>query len=160
DTAMQILGWCAMVPSCVAMLLVTYTSLYDRWFRRTTQVVAYIHVFLIVTFDVLMQPQGYTLSAWMPLVAMTAYFLYGMLQAEAVRISFTVVIAYTVAGIVAGLTGLNRVFDVIAVAFAACVGGIIHFSLQKAIRQNYLATRMLSESANCDPLTGIRNRRM
>jgi predicted signal transduction protein with EAL and GGDEF domain len=149
-----------IVPSCIAMLLVSYTNLYRRWFSLTAQIVAPVHALSFVVMDILMQPRGYSLSSWLPLVVLAPYFLFGMLHAQAVRTSLLVVLAYAVGGALAGITGPQRVFDTFVIAFACAIGGAIHFSFQRGIRRNYVSKQVLSESANRDSLTGIHNRRM
>jgi diguanylate cyclase (GGDEF)-like protein len=149
-----------IVPSSIAMLVVSYTPLYRRWFAFTAQIVAPVHALSFVVMDILMHPRGYSLSSWMPLVVLAPYFLYGMLHAQAVRTALLIVLAYAVGGEFAGVTGPQRVFDMFVIAFACAIGGAIHFSFQRGVRRNYVAKQVLSESANRDSLTGIHNRRM
>ena len=149
-----------IVPTSLAMLLVSYTTLYRRWFSVTAQVVAAVHALTFVVMDILMQPRGYSLSSWMPLVVLAPYFLYGMLHAQAVRTALLIVLAYGIGGWVAGISGPQRLFDLFVMCFACVIGGAIHFSFQRGVRRNYLAKQVLSESANRDSLTGIHNRRM
>jgi diguanylate cyclase (GGDEF)-like protein len=139
---------------------VSYTRLYERWFRLTAQIVAPLHAASFVAMDLLMQPRGYSLSSCMPLIVLAPYFLFGMLQAEAVRSAFIVVATYAIGGQIAGLADAQRHFDVAVVTFAALLGAAVHYSLQKGLRRTYLAKQLLSESVNRDSLTGIHNRRM
>lgn len=156
----DILRFALIAPSCVAMLLVTYTRHYTRWFALTAQIVAPIHAMCFVVMDVLMHAQGYSLSSWIPLITLAPFFLFGMLPAQAIRTSTLIVMTYALGGYFAGLTGGQRVFDLTVVVFASSLGAAIHYSLQKSVRHNYLSTQLLSESANRDALTGIHNRRM
>ncbi|MGH8175858.1 MAG: diguanylate cyclase domain-containing protein [Steroidobacter sp.] len=149
-----------IAPSAAAMLIVSYSKLYRRWFGLTAQIVAPIHATSFVVMDLLMHPQGYSLSSCMPLIALAPYFLFGMLQAQAVRTSFIVVATYALGGYLAGITGPQRYFDLAVIAFAGALGAAVHYSFQKGVRRNYLATQVLSESVNRDSLTGIHNRRM
>jgi diguanylate cyclase (GGDEF)-like protein len=149
-----------IVPSSIAMLAVSYTRLYGRWFGVTAQIVAPIYAMAFIAMDILMHPQGYSLSSWMPLVVLAPYFLFGMLHAQAVRTSVMVVVMYALAGHLAGVAGPQRYFDLFVIAFASVIGGAVHYSLQTSVRRNYLAAQVLSESANRDSLTGIHNRRM
>jgi diguanylate cyclase (GGDEF)-like protein len=110
--------------------------------------------------DLLMHPQGYSLSACMPLIILAPYFLFGMLQAEAVRTAIVFLIIYGVGGELAGVSTPQRYFDVGVMMFAAAMGAAVHYSMQQSIRRSYLATRALNESLNRDSLTGIHNRRM
>lgn len=156
----DILRFAVIAPSCVAMLIVTYTRHYTRWFARTAQIVAPLHAMCFVVMDVLMHAQGYSLSSWIPLITLAPFFLFGMLQAQAIRTATLIVLTYAAGGYLAGLTGGQRTFDLTVVVFASSLGAAIHYSLQKSVRHNYLSTQLLSESANRDALTGIHNRRM
>lgn len=160
QTVVDILRLGLITPSCIAMLLITYTERYARWFAPTAQVVAPIHAMCFVAMDLLMHRQGYSLSSLMPLVVLGPYFLFGMLQAQAVRTVIMIVATYALGSYFAGLTGGQRAFDLSVVVFAGSLGTAIHYSLQKAVRHNYLSTQLLNESVNRDALTGIHNRRM
>lgn len=156
----DVLRFGVIVPSSAAMLLVAYTPLYRNWFSITAQVVTAAHALSYVEMDILMQPRGYSLSAWMPLVVLAPFFLFGMLHAQAVRTALLIVIGYAVAGHFAGLDGPQRYFDIFVTAFASAIGAAVHYSFQRSVRRHYLSTHALSESANRDSLTGIHNRRM
>jgi len=160
ESLVDVLRFGFIVPSSLAMLVVSYTGLYRRWFGITAQIVAPVHALSFVVMDILMQPRGYSLSSWMPLVVLAPYFLYGLLHAQAVRTALLIVLAYAAGGELAGITGPQRVFDMFVIAFACTIGGAIHFSFQRGVRRNYVAKQVLSESANRDSLTGIHNRRM
>jgi diguanylate cyclase (GGDEF)-like protein len=157
---LDVLRFGVIAPSAAALLIVSYTNLYWRWFRLTVQIVAPAHALAFVAMDLLMQPQGYSLSSCMPLIVLAPYFLFGMLQAQAVSVSLLVVAAYGIGGYLSGITGPQRYFDVGVLSFAAAVGAAVHYSFQRGVRSNYLATQVLSESVNRDSLTGIHNRRM
>jgi diguanylate cyclase (GGDEF)-like protein len=160
ELIVNVLRFAFIVPSSIAMLAVSYTRLYGRWFGITTQIVAPIYAMSFIAMDILMHPQGYSLSSWIPLVVLAPYFLFGMLHAQAVRTSVMLVAMYAIGGHLAGVTGPQRYFDLFVIAFASVIGGAVHYSLQRSVRRNYLAAQMLSESANRDSLTGIHNRRM
>lgn len=156
----DLLRFGVLLPSCIAMLVVTYTDLYARWFSRTSQIVMPLHAICFVTFDVLMHRQGYSLSSMMPLVVLAPYFAFGMVQGQAVRIVVLMVLMYAFGGYLGGVDGGQRTFDLVVAVFAATLGAAIHYSLQKSVRHNYLSTQLMSESLNRDALTGIHNRRM
>jgi len=149
-----------ILPSSLATLLVSYTSLYQRWFGVTTQIVAPVYALSFVAMDILMQPQGYSLSAWMPLVVLAPFFLFWMPQGQAVCTAMVVVVAYALGGHFAGLHAPQRHFDLFAITFASIIGATVHHSLLKSVRRSYLVAQVLSESANRDALTGLYNRRM
>jgi diguanylate cyclase (GGDEF)-like protein len=156
----DVLRFGVIAPSAAAILIVSYTNLYWRWFRPTVQIVAPIHALSFVAMDLLMHPQGYSLSSCMPLIVLAPYFLFGLLQAQAAGASLIVVATYGVGGYLAGISDPQRYFDLVVISFAAAVGAAVHYSFQQGVRRNYLATQVLSESVNRDSLTGIHNRRM
>lgn len=156
--AVDLLRW-LIAPSCIALLVVAYTRLYAHWFSLTARIVAPVHALIFIAIDILMNTQGYSFSALMPLVVLGPYFLFGMLQAQAVCTAMLIVAAYVVGGHLAGIGGGQRWFDTAVVLFTSCMGAAVHYSLLKSLRHNYVSTQLLSESANRDPLTGIHNRR-
>src|SRR5437868_3229670 len=160
DRIVDLLRYGLIAPSCIAMLLVTYTRLYESWFSLAAQIVAPVHAMSFVAMDILMHTQGYSFSVLMPLVVLGPFFLFGMLQAQAVRTVIMIVVSYALGGYFGGLTDGQRMFDLSVVIFASCVGAAIHYSLQNSVRHGYLSTQLMSESLNRDALTGIHNRRM
>jgi diguanylate cyclase (GGDEF)-like protein len=156
----DLLRFGVILPSCAAMLIVTYTDLYSRWFLRVAQIVMPLHSVCFIVLDVLMHKQGYSLSSMMPLVVLAPYFLFGMLQAQAVRTAVIVVVTYGLGGYFGGLDSGQRIFDLVVLLLASALGAALHYSLQKSVRHNYLSTQLMSESLNRDGLTGIHNRRM
>ena len=160
QTLIDALRFGVILPTCVAMLLVTYTDLYSRWFTRVAQIVLPLHSICFIVFDALMHKQGYSLSSMMPLLVLAPYLLFSMLQAQALQTSAMVVVIYALGGYLGGLESGQRMFDLFIVLFSAALGVALHYSLQKAVRHNYLSTQLMSESLNRDALTGIHNRRM
>ncbi len=69
-----------MLPTCTAMLLVTYTKLYSRWLDFTAPAVAMLQSLCLVVSDLLMYRQGYSLSSVLPMLVLSAYMLFGMMQ--------------------------------------------------------------------------------
>ena len=160
QAVVDILRFAVIAPSCIALLMVTYSGLYERWFDLAAQIIAPLHAMCFVAMDLLIHPQGYSLSSWMPLVVLAPYFTFGMLQKQAVRSSVLIIFTYAAGGYVTNLHTGQRTFDLCVLLFAGSLGAVIHYSLQKAVRQNYLATQLLSDTVNRDALTGIHNRRM
>jgi diguanylate cyclase (GGDEF)-like protein len=139
---------------------VVIPRLYKRWYDTAVQLIAPAQAICFAILDVLMQPQGYSLAAWMPLVAIAPFFIFGILHIAAARCSLLAVAAFVLAGVFAGIDTPQRWIDSAIVVFASALGAAVHFSLQRAVRHGYLATQSLNESANRDSLTGIHNRRM
>jgi diguanylate cyclase (GGDEF)-like protein len=149
-----------IAPTCVLLFVVTYTDLYARWFSRTIQIVTPLHAICFITLDVLMHKQGYSLSSMMPVLVLAPYFVFGMVQGQAVLTSLVIIVMYALGGYVGGLDGGQRTFDLTVLVSAGVLGAAIHFSIHKSVRHNYLSTQLMSESLNRDALTGIHNRRM
>jgi diguanylate cyclase (GGDEF)-like protein len=149
-----------LATSALALTVVSSRRFYRRFYDITAQFIAPVQAICFATMDVLMVGQGFSLSAWMPLVIIAPYFLFGMLHFQATRSSVLAVIAYIAAGEVAGIGEAQRWLDVAIVCFASMLGAAVHLSLQRAVRHGYLATQSLNESAHRDSLTGIHNRRM
>ena len=149
-----------LAPTAIAMCVVIYTNLYERWLNITSQYVCLAQGLCFVAFDVLMREQGYSLSSWMPLVALGSYMVFGMLQVEAARCSIALVAAYWLVGWLQGIDGGQRHFDLAVMGFASAMGCIAHYGFARALRHTWFAQQVLSDSANRDALTGIANRRM
>jgi diguanylate cyclase (GGDEF)-like protein len=154
------LGISLLATSGLALLIVSQPRLYKRYYDVAAQIIAPAQALCFVTMDVLMQKRGHSLSAWMPLVMIAPYFLFGMMHTQAARCSLLALVAYIVAGEVAHVNDAQRWLDIGIAAFASILGAAIHHSLQRAVRHSYLATQSLNESAHRDSLTGIHNRRM
>lgn len=148
-----------ILPWTVIMLTVVYTPLYRSWYTAAARFIAPIHGLCIVVLDVMMRPQGYSLSSWMVLTLLSGYFMYGLLLSDAI---FTVAITlcgYVIVGFGAGLIGSQWYVDLAAMTFAATFGGYVCYSLHQSVRRNYLDWRRLTDRVNRDALTGIHNRR-
>lgn len=160
DPRLATLAITLLATSALAVTIVTVKKLYKRFYDIAAQIIAPTQAICFSTMDVLMHSQGYSLSAWMPLVVIAPYFLFGMLHVQAARSSLLAVVAYVLAGEIAGIGAAQRWLDIGIVAFASLLGAAVHFSLQRAVRHGYLATQALNESAHRDSLTGVHNRRM
>ncbi|MFL6551541.1 MAG: diguanylate cyclase domain-containing protein [Povalibacter sp.] len=149
-----------ILPGCLAMLVVTYSNLYSRWFSIVAQIVMPVHSVCFIVLDILMHRHGYSLSSMMPLVVLSPFFLFGLLQGQAVRTAAIVIVTYGLGGYFGGLESGQRMFDLAVVVLSGALGAALHYSLHKSVRHNYLSTQLMSESLNRDALTGIHNRRM
>jgi diguanylate cyclase (GGDEF)-like protein len=157
--ALDIIRLGVILPWTMGMLFVVYTPLYRRWYTAAARFIAPIHGLCIVALDVMMRPQGYSLSSWMVLTLLSGYFMYGLLLSDAI---FTVAItmtAYVFMGYTAHLMGTQWYVDFAAMIFAATFGGYVCYSLHQSVRRNYLDWRRLTDRVNRDALTGIHNRR-
>lgn len=153
-------GLVLFVTSGATLAVVSHPHWCKRYYDIAAQIVAPTQAACFAALDVLMHRQGYSLSAWLPLVVISPYFLFGLLQAQAVRTSILAALAYALATFFTEISPVQRGLDIAIAAFASLLGAAVHFSLQRSIRHGYLATQTLNESAHRDSLTGIHNRRM
>lgn len=156
----DLLRFAVILPTCAAMLLVTYTKVYSRWLPFTAPLVAMIQGLCLIIFDLLMRRQGYTLSAVMPMLVLSAYMLFGMMHIQATVIASLLVAAYGFSGWVAGINSGQRLFDVAMTCFALVLGYCFHYSFARTQRLNWFRNMMLTDTVHRDALTNIGNRRI
>ncbi|MET0535490.1 MAG: diguanylate cyclase [Steroidobacter sp.] len=156
----DLLRFAVVLPTCTAMLLVTYTRVYSRWLPLAAPVVAMIQGLSLIGFDLLMHGQGYTISAVMPMLVLSAYMLFGMMHVQATVIATSLVAAYGASGWLTGINSGQRLFDVAMSCFALVLGYCFHYSFARSQRLNWFRNMMLTDSVHRDALTNIGNRRM
>lgn len=149
-----------IAPTCILMLVVTYSSLYQRWMRIAAPIVVVLQGLCMVWFDLMMNQRGYSLSAVMPMMVLSTFMLFGMLQRPAAISATTLVVAYAAAGWLSDAAQGQRLFDVAISAFALLLGYFFHYSFASTQRRNWQQHRLLNEYAMRDALTKIGNRRM
>jgi diguanylate cyclase (GGDEF)-like protein len=159
-STVDVLRFGVVLPTCIAMLLVTYTKLYARWLARTAPAVAILQSLCIVAFDLLMHRQGYSLSSVMPMLVLSAYMVFGMMQAQATATAAIIVVAYATTGWLAGLNSGQRLFDVAINLVALALGYFFYYSFTRTQRLNWFRNMILTDSVHRDALTKIGNRRM
>jgi diguanylate cyclase (GGDEF)-like protein len=156
----DLLRFGVLLPTATAMLLVTYTKLYARWLTLAAPVVALLQSLCIVACDLLMHRQGYSLSSVLPMLVLSAYMLFGMMQGQATITATLIVVTYGLTGWVAGLNTGQRLFDLAVTSFALVLGFFFHYSFSRTQRLNWFRNMMLTDSVHRDALTNIGNRRM
>jgi len=156
----NVLRFGVLLPTSMAMLLVTYTKLYARWMTMAAPAVALLQSLCIVACDLLMHRQGYSLSSVLPMLVLCAYMLFGMMQRQATITASAIVVAYGLTGWVAGLNTGQRLFDLAVTSCALLLGFFFHYSFSRTQRLNWFRNMMLADSVHRDSLTNIGNRRM
>ncbi|MBL8270407.1 diguanylate cyclase [Steroidobacter sp.] len=156
----DLLRFGVLLPTCTAMLLVTYTKLYSRWLGFAAPAVSLLQSLCIVAFDLLMHRQGYSLSSVLPMLVLSAYMLFGMMQTPATITATAIVAAYGITGWAADLNTGQRLFDLAMTSFALVLGFFFHYSFSRTQRLNWFRNMMLTDSVHRDALTNIGNRRM
>lgn len=160
SVAIEVLRFGVVLPSTLAIMVITYTRLYGRFYALAAQIVAPLHAACFIAMDVMMRRQGYSLSAWMVLVVLASYFMYGMMLREGIRSVAIVLAVYVALGLLTGLDSAQWRMDLAAIVFAATFAGYVYYSLHQAVRANYLDHRQMSDHLHRDALTGIHNRRL
>ncbi len=122
--------------------------------------VALLQSLCIVACDLLMHRQGYSLSSVLPMLVLSAYMLFGMMQAQATITATAIVVAYGLTGWVAGLNSGQRLFDLAMTSLALVLGFFFYYSFSRTQRLNWFRNMMLTDSVHRDALTNIGNRRM
>lgn len=158
--AIEILRFCVVLPSTIAIVFILYTNLYLRFYGVVAQVVAPLHAACFIAMDAMMRTQGYSLSAWLVLVTLGSYFTYGLLLHQGIRSAMTILGIYVVIGLSAGLDSPQWRMDLAAITFGATFAGYVYYSLHRAVRASYMDHQRMSDHMNRDALTGIHNRRM
>lgn len=156
----DLLRFGVLLPTCAAMLLVTYTKLYSRYISFAAPAVCLLQSVCVIAFDLLMYRQGYSLSSVVPMLVLSAYMVFGMMQAHATIIATAIVVAYGLTGWFAGLNTGQRLFDVAMSSCALVLGFFFYYSFSRTQRLNWFRNMMLTDSVHRDALTNIGNRRM
>lgn len=156
----DLLRFGVILPTCSAMLLVAYSKLYARWLNSTAPAVVMLQSLCLIGFDLLMHRQGYSLSSVVPMLVLSAYMLFGMMQFQATATATGIVVAYGLTGCIAGLNTGQRLFDVAMSVFALVLGFFFYYSLTRTQRLNWFRNMILTDSVHRDALTNIGNRRM
>lgn len=156
----DVLRFGVILPTCTAMLLVTYTKPYARCLNSAAPAAVMLQSLCLVGFDLLMHAQGYSLSSVVPMLVLSAYMLFGMMQFQATATATLIVVAYGVAGWIAGVNSGQRLFDVAMSVFALVLGYFFYYSFARTQRLNWFRNMMLTDSVHRDALTNIGNRRM
>jgi diguanylate cyclase (GGDEF)-like protein len=156
----DLLRFGVILPTCTAMLLVSYTKLYARWLNFAAPAVVMLQGVCLIGFDLLMHRQGYSLSSVVPTLVLSAYMLFGMMQFQATATATGIVAAYGLTGWIVGLNTGQRLFDVAMSVFALVLGFFFYYSFTRTQRLNWFRNMILTDSVHRDALTNIGNRRM
>jgi diguanylate cyclase (GGDEF)-like protein len=133
----------------------------QRYYTEVTAVGVTLVGFVVTYMSHLATLDGasYTLASLVLVILYGCLFL-GLLFYVAVSIATLLVVAHFVSGLVLGI-GTNELCYMTAILGAAAViGGISTYNLERALRTNFLETRLLNEVAERDGLTGLYNRRL
>jgi len=160
SSMVNLLRFGVMLPTCIAMLLVTYTKAYARRLTFAAPAVAILQGLCVIGFDLLMQRQGFSLGSVVPMLVLSAYMLFGMMPLQATASAAVIAVAYAASGWAAGLQDWQRWFDVAISVFALVLGYFFYYSFSSTQRLNWFRNMLLTDSVHRDALTNIGNRRM
>jgi diguanylate cyclase (GGDEF)-like protein len=158
--AFEVIRSLMILPCTLAMLGVTYSRFLTRYYLRVATIVSPIYAIAFVGLDWLMQHHGYSLSAWMVLVALSPYQVFALPHRRAIITTHMTLAVYASISWLGGVFDGQRQFDFIVMCAAVAISGAGHYMMQKAMRRSYLDWRRLTHSAHRDSLTGLFNRRV
>lgn len=93
------------------------------------------------------------------LVTLSLYYLAGLFFYPAVRACAIVWVGYVAFSVAGGGSGKVLVYHAALLLIANVIGAIVAYGLEQVVRTHFLESRLLSETAARDGLTGIYNRR-
>ena len=149
-----------ILPCTIAMLAITYSRLYRRYYLSVATLIAPVYCAAFVGLDWLMQAQGHSSSAWMVLVVLSPYQLFALPHRRAMVTTHLTLALYAMASWYGGLDDGQRQFDFVVLCMAVGLSGAGHYMQQRSLRRGYLDSESLAHSAHRDSLTGLFNRRV
>jgi diguanylate cyclase (GGDEF)-like protein len=147
-------------PLLAFALWVAHSQWYYRIYPVASQVGAPIFGAGVAMIAVLAAAHGVSLIATVVLVTIYIYFMLGMRFYPAVVSGILVFASYVVAAFWVGLRPGEILIDTGILVFANVMGAMVCYNLERANRTNFLESRLLTETASRDGLTGIHNRRV
>ena len=132
-----------------------------RWYNEISAfgVLAVGLVVIYMTHVAALHGANYVLAGLVLVVLYSCLFL-GLLFNVATVISALLVVSHTIIGYFMGVP-LDELFYMTAIlGTTAIIGGTATYSMEHALRTNFLETRLLNELAERDGLTGLYNRRI
>ncbi len=148
------------LPLVAITLLVAYSSLYQRWFSLSVQLLAPTFGINLVILELLAGDLEMSFLPGLVLAVICIYFLVGLLFYASVRSGVIVLVAYVAGAWITDQQATEAVYSALVLGFANLIGATVSYTLEKVNRTNYLEARLLKEMASRDGLTGIYNRRM
>ncbi|HTE42346.1 MAG TPA: diguanylate cyclase, partial [Steroidobacteraceae bacterium] len=150
----------AIVPTLLAVLVVTYTRHYGRVFDPMMQLLAPLFGITIVIEALVASRFGVSVFAVVVLTVISLYLMVGLLFYAALRTAVIVFAAYLIGAEMLNLPTEQAAYNFVVLLATNIVGATVCYALEKVHRTNYLEARLLTEMACRDGLTGIYNRRM
>jgi diguanylate cyclase (GGDEF)-like protein len=150
-----------LVPLLVAIVVATYLPGLRHHYMQVAAVGVTLAGLVVTYICHMASLDGASyLLAGVVLVILYACLFLGLLFNVAIAIASFIVVAHFAVGLALGQS-LNVLLYMTAIlATATVIGAISTFNLERALRLNFLETRLLNELAERDGLTGLYNRRI
>jgi len=136
---------------------------YSKWYRRLyplgSQIGAALFGSGVAVISVIAAKHGVSLTSTVVLATIFIYFMLGMRFHAAVLAALVVLAVYLAAAMKFDLAPGEMLIDSGVLLFANLIGVRVCYNLERANRTNFLESRLLTEAASRDGLTGIHNRR-
>lgn len=150
----------AFGPLLILGLSLVHSPWYSRFYPAACLVGAPIFGAGVAVIAVIAATHGVSLIATVVLVTIYIYFMMGMRFYPAMVSAWLVFSSYLVAAFVFHMRSSEILIDAGVLIFANVMGAMVCYSLEHANRTNFLESRLLTETASRDGLTGIHNRRV
>jgi diguanylate cyclase (GGDEF)-like protein len=147
-------------PLLAFALCAAYSKRYHRLYPLVCQFGAPAFGIGITVIAVIAAAHGVSLISTVVLATIFIYFMLGMRFYAALSSALLVFVAYLIAASVVGLRPGEVRIDSGVLAVANIIGALVCYNLERANRTHFLESRLLTETASRDGLTGIHNRRV
>ena len=147
-------------PLLIFGLSLVHSRWYSRLYPTACRVSAPIFGAAVALIAVIAATHGVSLISTVVLVTIYIYFMMGMQFYPAMVSACLVFAAYLVAAFALDMRSGELLIDTGVLVFANVIGAMVCYNLEHANRTNFLESRLLTETASRDGLTGIHNRRV
>jgi diguanylate cyclase (GGDEF)-like protein len=156
----ELVRYFTVLPLVAAVLAVTYMDRFVAHAAVVGRIAAPVYGGILVLVDALMRPQGYSLATWLVLAMLCPHQLFGLSRRDGLLTSYIVLLSALGAAWLGGYAQGQWQFDFVVMCLAAAFSSAAHKFSDKSLRELFIDTRRLTDSAHRDSLTGLYNRRM
>jgi len=154
---LHILG---IVPTAGALLWLTWSAHYERYYMRLAPVLVPLFGALIAVFIAQAVAEGSVEElAGLAVNVIAVFFFAGLLFRPAMLAAATILVAFLAAAVGFGLPFAVAFKSLLVLMLTAVTGAIIYWDTEQSHRRNFLEGAIIAELVTQDGLTGLTNRR-